>query len=296
MIGDEENVRPVVLTIAGFDPSGGAGILADVRAFAHFDTDPVAVITSLTFQNSNAVSGAAHQAPETVRSQIISLLAAHKIAAVKTGMLPTRETVLEVVRLIGDADLPAPVIDPVMRSSSGFDLMTTDAWDSLLTELMPLSRVITPNIPEAERITGLRISNEDDMRRAAERIREMGAGAVLIKGGHLGKQRSDNEGQQTAASERGSSPTVREGSGEAIDLLDDNGEVTVFRADWIAGPPMRGTGCALSAAIAACLANGMTLKDAVGIAKRFVSTERAREARPTRSSLFPSSLRKPVCH
>jgi hydroxymethylpyrimidine/phosphomethylpyrimidine kinase len=190
-------------------------------------------------------------------------------------MLPTREIVLEVVRFIRDADLPAPVIDPVMRSSSGFDLMNTDAWDSLLSELMPLSRVITPNIPEAERMTGRQISNEDEMRRAAERIRAMGAGAVLIKGGHLGEQRSDNEGQQAAASERGGSPTVREGSVEAIDLLDDDGEVTVFRGDWIAGPPMRGTGCMLSAAIAACLAKGVTLTDAVDSGRRFVAGQRA---------------------
>jgi hydroxymethylpyrimidine/phosphomethylpyrimidine kinase len=217
---------------------------------------------------------------ETVRDQIMSLLAANQIAAVKTGMLPTREIVLEVARLVRERHLPAPVIDPVMRSSSGFDLMTTDAWASLLSELMPLARVITPNIPEAERMTGHQISNEDEMRRAAAKIREMGAGSVLIKGGHLGEHRSDNEGQQTTASERDSSPTVREGSGEAIDLLDDNGEVTVFRADWIAGSPMRGTGCTLSAAIAACLANGMTLPEAVGIAKRFVSTERAKRKGP----------------
>jgi hydroxymethylpyrimidine kinase/phosphomethylpyrimidine kinase len=274
---DEENTRPVVLSIAGFDPSGGAGILADVRAFTYFDTIPVAAITSLTFQNSTAMSGAVHQTPETVRGQIMSLRAAHPIAAAKTGMLPTREIVLEVVRLVRDAALPAPVIDPVMRSSSGFDLMTTDAWDSLLTELMPLARVITPNIPEAERMTGQRISNEDEMRRAAERIREMGARAVLIKGGHLGR-RSELGGQTSEVGNRGAGPTVREFSEQAIDLLDDNGEVTFFRADWIAGPPMRGTGCMLSAAIAACLANGMTLKESIAAAKNFVTGQFAKRS------------------
>jgi hydroxymethylpyrimidine kinase/phosphomethylpyrimidine kinase len=255
-----------VLTIAGFDPSGGAGILADVLAFTAFDAIPVAAITSLTFQNSTAMYGAVHQMAETVRDQIMSLLAAHQIAAVKTGMLPTRDIVREVVRLVRDANLPGPVIDPVMRSSSGFDLMTADAWDSLLSELMPLSRLITPNIPEAERMTGQRISNEAEMRRAAAEIREMGANAVLIKGGHLG-QNSQVKGEGSARSD------------QAIDLLDDNGEVTVFRADWIAGPPMRGTGCLLSAAITACVANGMTLKDAVGLAKQFVSTQRATRQR-----------------
>ena len=269
MVVDENIVRPVVLTIAGFDPSGGAGILADVRAFAHFETNPVAAITSLTFQNSTAMSGAVHQTAETVRDQIMSLITAHQIAAVKTGMLPTREIVLEVVRLVRERHLPAPVIDPVMRSSSGFDLMTSDAWDSLLTELMPLSRVITPNIPEAERMTEQRISNEDEMRRAAATIREMGARAVLIKGGHLGERKSEIGGQRSEVG----GPTVTEGSDRAIDLLDDNGEVTVFRAAWIAGPPMRGTGCMLSAAIAACLANGMTLKESIAAAKNFVTEQ-----------------------
>jgi hydroxymethylpyrimidine kinase/phosphomethylpyrimidine kinase len=284
MISDAENIRPVVLTIAGFDPSGGAGVLADVRALAHFDIAPVAAITSLTFQNSTAMSGAVHQTAETVRDQIMSLLAAHSIAAVKTGMLPTREIVLEVVRLVRDEDLPAPVIDPVMRSSSGFDLMTTVAWDSLLTELMPLARVITPNIPEAERMTGQRISNEDEMRRATERIRAMGARAVLIKGGHLGERKSEIRGQRSEIGHQKSevgdqtSGVSERGSGEAIDILDNNGEVTVFRADWIAGPTMRGTGCMLSAAIAACIANGMTLKESIAAARNFVTRQFAKRA------------------
>lgn len=255
---DEKSTRPVVLTIAGLDPSGGAGIIADIRAISHFDCIPVAAVTSLTFQTSKSMSGAAHQTAETVRAQIKSARAENSIAAVKTGMLPTREVVQELVTLIRDGLLAAPVIDPVMRSSSGYDLIEADAWELLLTDLMPLARVITPNIPEAERITGRQISDEEGMRRAANQIREMGARAVLIKGGHLSQERSP----------------MRTVPRQAIDVMNEAGEVTVFRSDWIEGPPMRGTGCSLSAGIAACLAKGMTLQEAAAAAKHFVAIAR----------------------
>jgi hydroxymethylpyrimidine/phosphomethylpyrimidine kinase len=181
-----------------------------------------------------------------------------------------------------------------MRSSSGYDLITPDGWELLLSDLMPLARVITPNIPEAERITGSQIFDQNGMRRAANQIRDMGARAVLIKGGHLWEQKSEIRSQRSEIrgqrleirgqrsdgsdqrAERGSSPTVREGSGQAIDLLDDEGEVTIFRGDWIEGPPLRGTGCLLSSAITACLANGMPLKESVAAAKEYVETQRLR--------------------
>jgi len=268
MNSEEKKAEPAALTIAGFDPSGGAGIVVDVKTFASLGCVPTAAVTSLTFQNSSAVFGAAHQTAEIVRQQVNSILEGSHIAGAKTGMLPTAEIVREVARLFREADLPAPVVDPVMRSTSGYDLIEADAWDLLLSDLMPLARVITPNVPEAERITGLEISDADGMRRAAQHIREMGARAVLIKGGHLEKQRSEVRGQR---SEWGSSPTMREGSDQAIDVLDDEGEITVFRGDWVEGPTMRGTGCMLSAAIAAGLARGMALKESVEAAKRFVA-------------------------
>ena len=261
MNSEEKIAQPVALTIAGFDPSGGAGIIADINTLASLGCVPTAAVTSLTFQNSTATFGAAHQTAEIVRQQVNSVLQGSHIAGAKTGMLPTAEIVREVARLFRETNLPAPVVDPVMRSTSGYDLIEADAWDLLISDLMPLARVITPNIPEAERLSGLTISDEDGMLRAARRIREMGARAVLIKGGHLEKQRS----------ERGSSPTMREGSDQAIDVLDDEGEVTVFRGNWIEGPTMHGTGCMLSAAIAACLAKGMTLKESIEAAKRLVA-------------------------
>jgi hydroxymethylpyrimidine kinase/phosphomethylpyrimidine kinase len=177
-------------------------------------------------------------------------------------MLPTPALVLEVVRLLRETEMPAPVIDPVLRSSSGYELMEPEAREAWLIELMPMARLITPNIPEAEVLTGKPIANESDMRAAANKLREMGARAVLIKGGHL-EQRSEIRGQRSAQ------PGANEP--QAIDLLDDEGAVTVFRGDWIDAPPVRGTGCMLSAAIAAGLAHGMNLPESVGAAKRFVA-------------------------
>jgi len=264
---DAKSSAPVVLTIAGFDPSGGAGIIADIRTFTAFGCTPSAAITSLTFQNARGVWGATHQTAETLREQVIAIVAETPIAAVKTGMLPTLEIVREVARMFREMKLPAPVVDPVLRSTSGYELMEEDAIKALLAELIPLARVITPNTPEAETLTGLRIESEEAMREAARKLRELGARAVLVKGGHL-EQASGVRGQ---GPKRGSSPTVREGSAQAIDVLDDEGQVTVFRGEWIDSPPVRGTGCMLSAAIAACLSLGMDLQTAVSAAKRFVA-------------------------
>jgi hydroxymethylpyrimidine kinase/phosphomethylpyrimidine kinase len=134
----------------------------------------------------------------------------------------------------------------------------------LIDELMPLARVITPNIPEAEKLTGLRIEDQEGMRMAARKMREMGARAVLIKGGHL-KQRSGARGQRSEVRDQKS-----EQGFQAIDVLDDEGQVTVFRGDWIDSPPVRGTGCMLSSAIAAYLAQGVALKESVRLARQFV--------------------------
>ena len=239
---------PVALTIAGFDPSGGAGVLADVRTFAAFGVSAVAAVTSLTFQNDREFYGAVHQTGATVRSQVESLTERYSIACAKTGMLPTAEVVHEVARLFRDGKLPPPVVDPVLVSSSGKPLMEDAAVNILKNELFGVSRVVTPNIPEAEALTGLQITSELLMREAAAQIRNMGARAVLIKGGHLGGDQS-------------------------IDVLDDDGQVTVFRGERIQGAKLHGSGCLLSAAIAAGLGKGMTLENAVADAKHFVLGE-----------------------
>lgn len=252
-----ETVLTAVLSIAGFDPSGGAGIIADIRTFIALGCTPSAAITSLTFQNARGFSGAAHQTAETVRDQLVAIVAELPIAAVKTGMLPTPEIVAEVARLLRESSLPAPVVDPVLRSTSGYELMQADAIKILLTELMPMARVITPNIPEAEALTRLRIADEDGMREAAGKLSEMGARAVLVKGGHL----------------YGTAPGSERVKREAIDVLDNEGRVTVYRGEWIDSPPVRGTGCMLSAAIAACLAKGEDLEEAIRLGKLFVADE-----------------------
>jgi hydroxymethylpyrimidine kinase/phosphomethylpyrimidine kinase len=181
----KETEMPVALTVAGFDPSGGAGVVADVKTFTAFGCFAAAAVTSLTFQNTTGVFGAMHQTAATVRAQVLPVIEDFAVACAKTGMLPTREVIAEVAGLFRETRLPAPVVDPVVRSTSGYDLISDGALAALVSELLPLARVLTPNLPEAERITGLKIEDEDGMRRAARLMREMGARAVLVKGGHL---------------------------------------------------------------------------------------------------------------
>src|ERR671914_2762712 len=181
----DETQMPVALTVAGFDPSGGAGVVADVKTFTAFGCFATAAVTSLTYQNTTGVFGAVHQTAEAVRSQVLPVVEDFRVAGAKTGMLPTREVIREVARLFREAPLPAPVVDPVVRSTSGFDLIDDEALDALRSELLPLARVATPNVPEAERITGLVIRDREGMLEAARSMRELGARAVLVKGGHL---------------------------------------------------------------------------------------------------------------
>ena len=237
--------QPRALTIAGFDPSGRAGVLADARTFAAFGLRASAAITSITFQNTDQGFGAFNQAGEVVRQQVLPLLDDFTFVCAKTGMLPTREVVSEVARLFRETNLPRPVVDPVMISSAGQRLMEEPALETLISELLPFARLVTPNIPEAETLTGLSITSEAQMHQAAALLRKMGAAAVLIKGGHLPGR-------------------------DAIDVLDNEGHVTEFRVQWIQGPGIRGSGCILSAAIAAALGKGKTLEESVRVAKGFV--------------------------
>src|SRR5215213_6168324 len=185
MAVNEEKPPPVALTVAGFDPSGGAGVVADVKTFTALGCFATAAVTSLTFQNTTGVFGAVHQTAASVRAQVLPVVEDFALAGAKTGMLPTREVIAEVARLFRETNLPAPVVDPVVRSTSGYDLIDDEALAALVSELLPLARVLTPNLPEAERITGLKIEDEDGMRRAARLMRGLGARAVLVKGGHL---------------------------------------------------------------------------------------------------------------
>jgi hydroxymethylpyrimidine/phosphomethylpyrimidine kinase len=261
---------PVALSIAGLDPSGGAGVIADARAFIAFGCSPAFAITSITFQNDKALLGAEHLSAETIRGQVMAVLAGANVASVKTGMLPTKEAVREVTRLLRQADLPAPVVDPVIRSSSGYSLIEDDALEELLRELLPLARLVTPNIAEAEQITGLKIKNVEDMYQAASVIRGSGSRAVLIKGGHLGPLAGAHASGRSNVVQNSSE--MDHSSPTAVDLLDNEGQITLFRGEWIEGGQLRGTGCLLSSAIAAGLARGKSLEQSVGEAKTFVAS------------------------
>lgn len=240
---------PVALTVAGVDPSGGAGVVADVRTFLKFGCFAAAAVTSLTFQNTTKVFGASHQTAETVCAQIVAVAEDLRIAAAKTGMLPTAEIVAEVARLVDEKIIPAPVVDTVVRATTGRDLIEPAAVEVLKRELIPRARLITPNAPEAELLTGERVESVEDMRRAAGSLIELGARAALIKGGHL------------------------PGGAESIDLLlDEDGSFHEFRAERVKlSRPTHGAGCALSAAITALVAHNVSLLKSIEVAKRFVT-------------------------
>lgn len=241
-----EHQPPVVMTIAGFDPSGGAGILADIKAIAAMGGFGVAAVTSLTFQNTVGVFGAAHQTRETLRRQIEPLLEDFEIAAIKTGMLPAAEVIEEVAGIVRARRGSAPlVVDPVVRSTSGYDLIDDQALNALVKELMPLATIVTPNAAEAERLTGIQVASLDAMQEAAAAIRAMGARAVLVKGGDVMIETATDL------------------------LLDDNG-AQVFAAERVISSSTHGTGCTLAAALATLLARGYALPQAIALAKRYL--------------------------
>jgi hydroxymethylpyrimidine kinase/phosphomethylpyrimidine kinase len=248
---------PVCLTIAGLDPSGGAGIIADIKTFSRFGCFATAAISSLTFQNTTGVFGAVHQTAASIRGQIQPVIDDFDVAAIKTGMLPTAETIQAVAALVRRNQLRNLVVDPVVRSTSGFDLIDESALKSLIETLFPLATLVTPNLPEAERITGIAILSEEDIEPAARLMQSMGVQNVLIKGGHaLGKQEVKQQ----------SEPKVR----KAKDFLFVGDDVHVFEADLIETTSTHGTGCTLSAAIAANLALGKDLIESVRVSKEFV--------------------------
>jgi len=243
----------VCLTIAGLDPSGGAGVVADIKTFSAFGCYGAAVVTSITFQDTTGVFGAVHQDAATVRGQLEPVFADLEIDSVKTGMLPTAEVVREIASSLKQAGIKNIVVDPVVRSTSGFDLIDDLALAALVDELFPLASLVTPNIPEAERISGIVIKDARSIEEAARIMQVKGARKVLIKGGHLERDKY------------------------STDYLFSDNELTRFEAERIETTATHGTGCTLSSAIAANLALGHDLKEAVRISKEFV-TEAIRAA------------------
>ena len=241
---------PVALTIAGSDPSGGAGIQADLKTFHQFGVYGEAVITLLTVQNSVRVSRVEVIDPALVLEQLEAVLEDIPPAAAKTGALGSVEMVRAVARAAAEFAFPL-VVDPVMVSKHGFLLLPESAASAIREHLLPCAALITPNAPEAEVLSGMTIRTLDDMRRAACRIREMGAAAVLIKGGHLDAHATDP------------GPDV-------VDVLFDGVEWHEFPAVRLDTRHTHGTGCTYSAAITAGLARGASLESAVARAKRFI--------------------------
>ncbi|PYT06220.1 MAG: bifunctional hydroxymethylpyrimidine kinase/phosphomethylpyrimidine kinase [Acidobacteria bacterium] len=237
---------PVVLTVAGLDPSGGAGILADIKTISAFGCYGVAAVTSLTFQNTRLVYGTLDQGAETVRRQIEPLVEDFEIAAIKTGMLPSSEVIREIAATILRKAAPVVVVDPVLRSSSGFDLVNDQAVGALTSCLFPLAEVVTPNVAEAARLTGLDIRNQTEMERAAAAILKLGSKAVLITGG-------DGDSDFSA------------------DLLVDAQGTILYTTERIRSKHTHGTGCTLASGLACLLARGLSLRESIPIVKRYIN-------------------------
>jgi hydroxymethylpyrimidine/phosphomethylpyrimidine kinase len=241
---------PVVLTIAGFDPSAGAGIAADLKSFAAHNCYGVAALTALTVQNTQGVTSVVPIEPGILRDSIRALLADGRINALKIGMVANRANA-EVIREVLEANpsLPA-VLDPVYRSSSGMELTDADGFKVLREDLLSRVTVVTPNLDEAAALTGLKVENVEGMKAAARKLIEMGARAVVVTGGQLDK---------------------------AIDVFCAGPEIETFVGDRAKPDNTHGTGCTFSSAIAANLALGRQLRDAVVLAKAYV-TEAIRKA------------------
>ena len=238
---------PNLLTIAGLDPSGGAGVAADLKTFAALRAHGMAVVAALTAQNTQEVL-AIHVPPaDFISAQIDAIFSDIDVAAVKIGMLASGAIAEKVAQGLAFHRPRFIVLDPVLAATSGNRLTTADTAKAIVKYLLPLATLITPNIPEAGELTGQAVTPDfDGQRRAALELQELGATAVLLKGGHARGATSD-------------------------DVLLDGEGFRVFSAPRIASGHTHGTGCTLSAAIAAYLAQGLELHAAIGAAKSYVS-------------------------
>jgi hydroxymethylpyrimidine/phosphomethylpyrimidine kinase len=233
-----------VLTIAGSDSGGGAGIQADLKTMLACGVHGMSVVTAVTAQSSLAVDGVWDLPVEAVRAQLSAVLDDIGVDAVKTGMLSSTATVSVVADRLRRVAAPL-VVDPVGVSSSGTSLLADDAVDALRTELLPLATVVTPNLAEVEQLTGVVVRSADDLRAAADAVLQLGPTWVLVKGGHL--------------------------DGDAVDLLTDGAAEHLFTAERIANPHRHGTGCTLASAMASRLALGDDVPAAAAYAKDYVT-------------------------
>lgn len=237
------------LTIAGSDSSGGAGIQADIKSFSANGVYGMSIITSITAQNTKGVFGIMDIAPKIIEKQIDAIFSDIKVGAIKIGMVSKIESIKAISNALSKVeDLPKIVLDPVMVSKSGFKLLSDNAKNTLVEELIPIATLITPNISEAKELLGRKILTVEDMKKAAIDIEKLGAKNVLIKGGHLKR--------------------------EATDVLYNGKNFIVFKEERINTKHTHGTGCTLSSAITANLSKGMNMIDAIKYGKKYTTGAR----------------------
>ena len=234
------------LTIAGSDSGAGAGIQADLKTFAAHGVYGTSAITAVTAQNTRGVMSFEAVSPDLVRQQIEAVMSDLGADAAKTGMLPSAAVVEAVARAIADFDIPFVVVDPVMLAKSGDGLADDDAVAAMKASLLPKSFVLTPNIPEAERLSGMSIATDDDRKDAARRIHALGPSLVVVKGGHFASR-------------------------DVVDVLYDRHDFTEFRHERVSGRHTHGTGCTFAAALAAHLACGRTVRDAIPLIQEYIA-------------------------
>jgi len=236
---------PRVLTIAGSDSGGGAGIQADLKTFSALGVYGMSALTAITAQNTTGVYAVHEVPPDVVAAQIDAVATDIGVDAAKTGMLSSAPIIEAVADRIRAHRVLTLVVDPVMVAKSGAPLLRPEAQEALRTQLLPLALVVTPNIHESRVLTGQEITDLEEMKEAARRIRDLGPHFVLVKGGHL--------------------------TGDPVEVLYDGKTFTELAAPRIRTQHTHGTGCVLSAAIAAYLARGLEVREAIEHGKRFVT-------------------------
>ncbi|NLU06859.1 MAG: bifunctional hydroxymethylpyrimidine kinase/phosphomethylpyrimidine kinase [Clostridiales bacterium] len=233
-----------VLTIAGSDSSGGAGIQADLKTMSALGVYGMSVITAVTAQNTIGVQDVLDITPEIVEAQIRSIFDDIRVDAVKIGMVSNSKTIFVIKKLLREYKAQNIVLDPVMISKSGYSLLKPEA-ESAIKNMVEISDVVTPNIPEAEVLSGLKIENENDMEKAAFKIKELGAGNVLVKGGHR--------------------------CNDANDILLCRNKILTLKGHRVNTKNTHGTGCTLSSAIASFLAKGYDTEKALNLSKQYIT-------------------------
>ena len=256
-----------ILTIAGSDSGGGAGIQADLKTITVLGGFAMSVITALTAQNTLGVLAIHEVPPEFVMAQFDAVASDIGIDAAKTGMMANSAIIRAVAEKIRQYRVDILVVDPVMVAKGGKSLIHEEAKETLIRELLPLAFLVTPNLPEAEELTGMKIRTIEDMRQAAKMIQRLGARSVLVKGGHL--------------------------EGEATDILYDGRTWHEFTARRIDTKDTHGTGCTYSAAITTLLASGKPVAEAVGDAKKYI-TEAVRHAHRIGAGHGPTNHLAPI--